>query len=353
MLNLHRFIFTVWLICLATLLKAQLGGSSTFAFLLNQPGARIASLGGYAIATKDSDINLIIQNPSLLDSSFKNQLTYNHVSMFADISGGYVAYAFRPIRKWSAVAGVQYVNYGDFTKTSTDGQVLGTFSAGEYCYHVSTSFKQSENLTYGGSLKFIYSSLESYASTGIAADIAATYYIPSKRITFTAVASNIGSQITTYNGTYEPIPLNLQLGFSKKFEHNPLRISVIAHNLQNLGKNIYQIQARNNRNINLETGLPTDENLTIYKEILSHLVVNTELVITRSFMLRVGYNYLRRREMALTDNLGVSGFSWGFGMRVSKFAISYGSASYMVGRATNHFSITVNPRDLFKKSNQL
>lgn len=339
--------------CVSTL-KAQLGGTSTFAFLLNQPGARISALGGYAIATKDSDVNLLIQNPALLDSTFKNQLGYNHVSLFADIDAGDVTYAFKLNRKFNMAAGIQYVDYGSFNRTTPDGISMGTFTAGEYCYHLTTAYRRNEHLNYGMNVKFIYSNLESYNSTGLAADLAANYYIPKKRINLCVIASNIGSQITTYrSGNYEALPFNLQIGFSKKFEHNPLRISIIAHNLQNLGHNVYQIANRNNQNVSLETGLPIEEDLTVFKEVMSHMVFNSELILSRTFMIRLGYNYLRRREIGLTDQMGVAGFSWGIGLRISKFIISYGSASYMVNRATNHFSITIYPGEFIKKKNQL
>ena len=36
------------------------------------------------------------------------------------------------------------------------------------------------------------------------------------------------------------------------------------------------------------------------------------------------------------------GFSWGFGIRISKFHLNYGRASYHLAGASNHFSITTD-----------
>ena len=326
-----------------------LGGNSTYQFLNSYANARIAALGGSAIASHDSDLNVAYPNPSMLMPQMNNQLTYNYVKMFADIGSGYVGFAKHIDSIGTFAAGVQYISYGNFTKTTPDGQIQGTFTAGEYCYHISYSRKIGK-INYGGSLKFINSNLETYNSFGVAIDAAASYFNPRNLTTYTAVISNLGTQLTTYRkDNYENLPLNVQLGFSKKFAHNPLRISLIAHNLQNIGNNIYQIANRNSRNISLETGEPIQEDLTFTQEILSHLIVNTEVIFSRTFMFRFGYNYLRRREVGLVDNLGFSGFSWGFGLRVSKFNIAYARANYMINRSTDHFSITTNINDFYKR----
>jgi hypothetical protein len=329
-----------------------LGGNITYQFLNSYANARIAALGGSAIASHDSDLNIAFQNPSMLMPQMNNQLSYNYVKMFADIGSGYAGFAKHFDSVGTFAAGIQYISYGNFIKTTPDGQIQGTFTAGEYCYHISYA-RKIKKINYGGSLKLINSNLETYNSFGVAVDLAATYYNPRQLTTFTAVISNLGSQLSTYRqGNYENLPLNVQLGFSKKFAHNPLRISLIAHNLQNLGNNLYQIANRNNRNISLETGLPIQEDFTIAQEVFSHLIVNTEVIFSRTFMFRFGYNYLRRREVGLVDNLGFSGFSWGFGLRVSKFNIAYARANYMINRSTDHFSITTNINDFHKKKNK-
>ena len=85
---------------------------------------------------------------------------------------------------------------------------------------------------------------------------------------------------------------------------------------------------------------------------MSHVVFNTEIVLSKNFNIRVGYNHLRRRELALTDRKGVSGYSWGFGIKINRFQVHYGSGSYLIGRNTNHFSVVTNINDFSKKKKQ-
>lgn len=331
----------------------QLGGMQTYQFLQLMPNARIGALGGYAIATPEIDLGIAIQNPSLLNQKFKNQASFNYINYFTDISAGNFAYAgYLSKKQVSFAGGIHYVNYGSFAKTTPDGAYLGTFNAGEYAYYVSGARQLNPNWSYGGSLKFIYSNLEVYNSIGAAADISATYYSSDSLFTAAAVWSNIGTQFTTYTANnYEFIANNLQIGFTKKFRHNPMRFGVIAHHLNRPGQLLYQISNRNNRNINLETGEPIPEKFSILEHVFSHLVINTELVLGQNLRLRFGYNYLRRRELGITDMAGTTGFSWGFGLKLSKFIFSYGSANFHLGNSTNHFSIVTNISDFTKKKN--
>lgn len=334
------------------LVKAQVGGMGTYRFLYLQPNARIAGLGGNAIVTPDNDVNLIVQNPSLLNKNFHNQIGLNFVNYFANIKAGDFNFAFHIDTLHTTFSmGIQFVNYGDFTKTAPDGQVLGTFSAGEYNLHL-TAARVYKQFQYGASLKLINSTLETYNSFGIAADVAASWFSKDRLLMTTAVISNAGIQLKAYrNDHYENIPINIQVGFSKKFEHNPLRIGIILQELQSAGKLLYQINNRNNKNIDLETGLPIQEKFNIFDQALSHVVVNTELIFGKTLNIRFGYNALRRRELSLTDVRGMNGFTWGFGIKINRFQIAYGSGIYLTGRNTNNFSIVTRLDDFKRKKN--
>ena len=66
-------------------------------------------------------------------------------------------------------------------------------------------------------------------------------------------------------------------------------------------------------------------------------------------MLRFGYNFKRRSELALDNKPGLTGFSWGVGFRVKKLHISYGSARYHLAGSSNHFTITTNLSEYYRK----
>lgn len=315
-----------------------------------QPNARIAALGGNAISINDNDMNLAIQNPSLLRKEMSNQITYNHVFLFDGIGAGYAGFAHHFDSVGTFSAGIQYINYGDFKKTSANGEVLGSFTAGEYNMHVGYGKKLSNDFSVGGQVKFIYSSLEEYASYGIATDIGANYNNEAGLYTIAGVVSNIGRQLKTYTaGNNEDLPFNVQLAFSKKFKHNPFRFTVIANHLEKPGKLLYDNPNKPGLKKDLETGAVIPETFNIGEKALAHLTFSGEILLGKTFYVALAYNHLKRWEMKLDEVGAFTGFSWGFGFRVSKVQVAYGSSSYFVGHSTNHFSFIFNLNDFKKK----
>lgn len=330
--------------------SAQIGGMGTYQFLQVPSNARINALGGNAISTPDADINLVSINPSLLTQKNHQQIGANYINYFSDIKAGELNFGFHSdTLKTSFAAGIQYMNYGNFVKTSPDGQVLGTFNAGEYNYHVSAA-RSYQQFSYGATLKFINSNLEAYNSFGVAADLGANWRSEDELMLVTAVVSNIGRQITTYtSNNQENIPYNVQLGFSKKFAHNPFRVGIIAHNLQSPGRLLYQIA--NRQFTSLETGQPIEEDFNILQKAMSHVIINTELLLGKSLQIRFGYNALRNRELSLNNVRGMNGFSWGVGLKLNRFHFAYGYGGFIPGRNTNSFSVVTRIQDFKRAKN--
>src|ERR1051326_689373 len=128
------FVFTGSIPCFA-----QIGGNATYEFLNLPFSARTAALGGNVISVKDDDINLIAQNPSLLNSSMDNKLALNYVNYFSDVNYGYTAFAKSLGKIGNFSAGMQFLDYGKFTRADENGIQQGTFHASEYCMNLGYS----------------------------------------------------------------------------------------------------------------------------------------------------------------------------------------------------------------------
>lgn len=350
---MNRFlVFVSVFLFLAQGIRGQIGGNSVYNFLTQLPNARAAALGGNAMTCPENDMALVFNNPGLLTKNMKGQLSSSYMRLFAGMSLGYAGYAWNTKSAGPLAAGIHYMDYGWFDRTDESGNLLGQFTASDYCFHLSNS-RIYKNWNIGVSAKLIYSTLESYSSTGVAADIGAAWRSDDSLLLLSALASNVGMQLSSYYGNNtEKLPANLQIGFSKKFAHNPFRFSLIAYNLQNIGRLLYQNPSKNARNIDLVTGEAIPEDFGVLDYAMSHLLVSTEVILGPGLSLRFGYNNLRRRELSLFDVRTMAGFSWGFGIKISKFNISYGSASYYAGNSTNNFSILTNLNDFYKKKKQ-
>jgi len=344
------FILTVFAAGLG-LTKAQPGGNYTYNFLNLTNSARAASLGGDVIAIQDDDFNLTAQNPSLLNSNMSNNLVMNYVNYFTDINYGYFSYAHSFANAGNFAAAVNYINYGEFTAADYTGVITGHFRAAEYSFNLMWSMPLDSSFTVGAALKTIHSVLEQYTSTGLATDVGITYHNPDKLFTAAFVIRNLGTQVKAYNsGNMEPLPLNIELGISQRLKYAPFRFSLTAHHLQQWDM-LYTTEADKKNSIDPLTGEKVSKSKAenFAENFMRHMIVGVEFLPMKNFYFRVGYNYQRRKEMQLASKVGGVGFSWGFGLKISKFNISYGRATYHLSGASNLFSLTTNISDFYQK----
>ncbi|HEC41739.1 MAG TPA: type IX secretion system protein PorQ [Bacteroides sp.] len=332
------------LLVLANPAMGQLGGNSTYAFLNLTHSARIAALGGKIVSIPDNDLNLSFHNPSALHEGMSNQLILNYVNYFSDINFGYVSYARSYEGIGNFAAGLNYINYGTFIAADHLGNVTGEFRAAEYALNLIYSRALDSLFTVGVNVKPVYSVLETYHSFGLLADLGVTYTNRDKLFSAGLVLRNAGFQVKPYHsGHREPVPFEILLGFSQKLRHAPFRFSIVAHNLQKLDLT-YDDPSQGAEDFDPISGEPIPENKweKLADNTMRHLIFGVEFIPLENFYLRAGYNYQRRQELKISSRTAMVGFSWGFGIRISKFHLNYGRASYHLAGASNHFSITTD-----------
>jgi len=331
---------------------AQTGGDNTYEFLNLASSSRIAAMGGKLVPVKDNDLNLAFCNPALLNSDMGRQLTFSGVGYFADIKYGYVAYAQDIKDLGTFAAGMHYVNYGDFTETDVTGQVIGEFKAAEYSFNLSWArpLVTDSSLTVGTTLKTIYSSLEDYSSWGMAIDLGVNYYNKRRLLNLTLVGKNMGRQFTYYTaGNNEPLPFEIMFGVSKKLAKAPFRFSLDYTHIEKF--DLSYVDPVKASEIDPITGETSNEKITFGDKLLPHFILGAELLLSKNFHVRGGYNFQRRKELGVETKMSTVGVSWGFGFRISKFHFSYGRATYHLAGASNHFSLSSNLGEFFKKKN--
>lgn len=327
---------------------AQFTGKNSFPVLQLPIPARSNALGGANIAIWDNDINLSHSNPALLNPSCAKQLTFNYVNYISDLSYGNVAYAFNVKKYGTFGAGLQFFSYGKFDGRDEYDQPTGTFKASDYCLNLSFAkiLNKDSSLSLGVALKTIYSHYDVYSSFGNAIDVGLTYH-NKKNFTVSLLAKNYGKEWKSYSssGIKDPLPTDLQLGFSKKINKAPFRIMVMYDQL--LKWDLTYVSALNQENsIDPFTNKPVVKTQSkagaFFDKLGRHLTVGTEIIITKNFMLRVAYNYRKSKEMSLTDRKVANGLSLGFGFKIYKFHFNYGYSKYSLAGNSHTFGITTN-----------
>ena len=184
---------------------AQLGGLYVYEFLELPWSTRASALGGGQIPILDRDINLAINNPSLINSEMHNNLTLSYDNYLTDINYGNADYAGIVNNDITALGGIQFIDYGDFVRADEYGNILGSFTSAEYALNLGASKKVKDNYYFGSALKLIYSSFDEYTSYGTALDFGSTFRSDDSLFTATIIVNNLGFQIKPYSeGNREP-----------------------------------------------------------------------------------------------------------------------------------------------------
>jgi len=341
--NLFIFVFLFFNISSSF---SQVGGEYTYGFLNLTTNPRVAALGGKIAALDESDIGTLFHNPALLNSQMHNQLSIAYVGYYADIKYGSVLYA-RDFNKYGTFAfGVNQVNYGSFIEADPTGEITGKFYASDLSLNMFWAKSIDSTFNLGICLKPIFSHLEHYKSWGVAADFGAIYNSPNKLFSAGITIKNVGSMIKPYTtNTWQKLPFEIIAGFSKKLGHAPFRFIATFHQLQNL--DTYYQRDNQNNSLGVDDSQSESKIGLLGKEFLSHTIIGFEFQPVKSFYFRLGYNYQRRNELKIVEKVSSVGFSWGFGIKISKFHLSYSKATYHLAGSTNYFSISTDLDDLF------
>lgn len=324
-------------------LQAQTGGNTIFNSV-NIPGsARVAAMGGSYFAVKDGDIHLAAFNPSLLDSNMSGKVGMSYVDYFDKINIGYATYAHSINKKLTLGGTMQYLNYGKQTELDALGYEMGSFNAADYSLSMSAGYQYDSLWSLGATLKPLYSTLANYASFALALDAGVTYYKPSKNFTASLVVKNFGAQIKTYvpGEDRQKLPLEIQIGITKRPRHAPFRFSIVYENAQKW--DLTYVNPNTPVIIDPVTGTVIEEdNWEFGDKLMRHVIVGSEFLLSENLHIRVAYNYRMRQELKLNDKPGTSGFSYGLSFKVSRFNFSYGRAIFHLAGPSNHFSVTTN-----------
>jgi hypothetical protein len=334
--------FFILFICLNTfILLGQTGGATVFNFLDLPFNARSAGLGNDFISSKDQDLNLAIQNPSLLNDKMNNHFGFNQAFMAGGINLGMLAYS-KKIGDYNTFAHLRYVNYGKMTSYDELGLEIGTLGASDFAGGVGLAKQFNPRLSVGGNLNLIYSQYQQNISFGIGIDLAGTLEIEEKNLTFTALVKNAGYQFKSIQkGNRGDLPTEFQMAIAHKVKHAPFRFTLLLHHLNRF--DLTYVDPSIKPSIDALTGDTIAVKFPgIGEKVFRHLTYQVELIISKNFHLRTAFDYHRRQELKLLQKPGVAGFSFGLGMYFKRFTLDYGLIAYSAAGFNNVISLTTN-----------
>lgn len=298
-------------------------------------GARNAALGGQVVSLS-GDITQFIHNPASLDSLDYTDLALSLSPYFAGIyqfSGQY----YLPVKRINGLAvGLSYLDYGDFVATDPSGASGDTFRASDYVITVGKSHRMS-SFSVGVNLKLAHSSIETYSSTALLADVGGMYHYPNGDFKIGLVFKNIGFRFDDYFGSAATeLPFDVQIGTSVKPMYMPIRFSITAYNLVEEDLVFRQDANESSRTVRAFDGFFRRINL------------GAELIFSENVQFLLGYNHLRRQELALEETGAGAGFSYGLMIGIKKFTFRYARSVYHANGGANFITIQTNIRSFNK-----
>ena len=297
------------------LFASSVSAQNTYDFLRLDTSPRAAAVAGSYVANND-DPNVIFYNPAGLNLLKGSPASFSFLKYLMDIN---VA-SFSLSKDYEGIgrfgAGVQYINYGTFTKADEDGNNLGTFSAGEMALLIGYGNQLDDNFYYGANVKFIYSSYAGISSTAAAVDLGLHYAIPDQRWNFGLSATNLGTQLKSYFSTREDLPIDVQLGFSKELEKLPFRFFWSFNRM-------------------------TDKESSFIKH-FGHITLGGEFRLGKNFKLRFGFDNERRKDFNTGATPGLSGLSLGLGFVIKNYNVDYSFSSLGSIGALHRFGISTD-----------
>lgn len=274
---------------------------STFDFLRLDMNARASALNG-SFVSMTNDPNLLFYNPASLATLERPVGSASFVKHLLDVNAGSLSYAQSFPDLGTFAAGISFIDYGSFDETDESMNVLGSFGASDLSFTVGWGTLIEEDLSVGGSLEFVHSSISGYRSSAIAMGAGVLYQIPSEQITLGLSVRHLGTQFDTFAGVREGLPLDITIGITKRPEHLPVLLNLNFHKL--------------------------NESQDSFFDRLSAFSAGAEFLMSESVRLRVGYSNEQRKELKLGTTAGLAGFSFGGGILVQEYVIDYALNSY-------------------------
>ena len=324
-----------------------------YGFLDMTSSARVAALGNTDLSVYDSDIQLGIYNPALINSDMHNDIVLSYVNYYAGINHAMAQYG-RTFEKVGTFAGtVMFHSYGSMKYTDEQGNLTGgTFSPSDYNVMVGWGRQLTPHWSIGANVKFAGIQYERYKTFALAVDVAGSYRTENGWM-FSAVARNIGYELySNFEGDRNKLPFRLSAGASKRLEHVPFLFSIVYENIQKWDFS-YDDPLDLDGNYDPISGTKKEKNgaAKFADNLMRHIVFGGEIYIGKNLVLRAAYNYGMRQNLKTPTKKGMCGFSYGVGVNIWKLNINYSRSEMHIYGSPNYITISTNLDRFVKKTN--
>lgn len=305
---------------------AQYGPKATWRFLNVASSPYNSSLGGVPVSLTTGSPAQMHANPAFLTSESSRMLSASFMRYLSDANMGSLTSAYDIENIGTIGLGIRFVNYGQMDRIDEFGIDRGSFNASDMAVKVALARNFEDWIRFGVAADFIFSSYDTYQASGIAFSGGVIYDQPESDYSIGLSFINLGTQLSTFDGSREELPFDLRLGVTRKLQYLPLRLTFTAH----------QLQRWNLRTVN-DASDPS-----FFANLARHMAIGGDFLFSESFRVRVGYNHLAHEELKTGQRLELVGFGFGVAIKYKGIDVEFSRNSYSV--MGNMFQLGINTR---------
>lgn len=154
MTNKLKYIFVI-ILCFGSLslFGQSTAGQESFAVLNLYNSAQMTARGLNFVPRFIDDAPTSIANPATLTTSVNNRISLTYTDIFAGSYQGAIHYTHTFNKLGNFGFALQYIDYGNFVMTESNGDIVGSFSANDYMFNIAWGKQIEKNLYLGVNFK--------------------------------------------------------------------------------------------------------------------------------------------------------------------------------------------------------
>lgn len=298
--------------------------------------ARSAALGGRLAAVTEGDLHVATYNPAALDSTLDGRVALEHMDYFAGMSLTSLNHVLRTRGRLTWQWGARFASFGAMEGTDATGASTGTFRGGEYFLQSGWGYALRPHWTLGAQVFMGMRNLDRENAAVLGTDLAVMGRWPDRGWAVGLAWSALGHQW----GWTQPtglLPSNLQVGVTKSFARAPFRLFATGSYLQRWD---LAPPGTYDDTVDPLTG-EVIENRTfrLGDQIMRHVGLGAEIVLSPQLQVQLGFDYRRRKEMQAAGRLGTNGLAIGVQYNARRLSVGLARNSYHFAGSSTHLNV--------------
>lgn len=324
---------------LIAVLVCPLRSVSQFTFIHQPYSATAVSTSSAAVASGGDVVAQAYANPAMVDSSAQEHFYLGVANGVEGTRIANLAYADGFKKLGIVHMQVRFINLASMVERDEAGNEIGSFAASQVEWGIGFARHYSKTLTYGLTLRTLYSTAAGASAFGLVGDLG-LYYAGTGGLRAGLTADGLGRAFSNYGGAAQTMNPRLMASIGRRLSNAPLALYLNLNDLQRWDLADADAEAQEITETNSLTG-ETSRRVYTFDNLLRHVGAHVSFMPNDKFQLTVGYSFRRRLELASAARPALVGFSGGLQLRLKRFDMHFARSASALGSVSNQVAVTL------------